>query len=265
RGVALPGDDWTMDDFTRIAGELSQGTGKDQTWGYCSKRNPGDIFTMVNIYGGKFFDPEKNECLIDEQKAVDGIYYIYDMVAQSKFMTTTQMKTYGKGDGYESFNAGVVGMIYGANSVVTNLEKDVKYVVRPIPKKDGVSSSYAFVNTWAIPKTAKNLDWSIKIAEYFSGAEGQKIVTDTGMGLPAAKSVDVKEFLAKDENNKYFIDAVANSKSYPKGVTGAAFESMFKNNLKENLWDVVGLTKEQVTKIIKDTDALCQKEMDAAK
>lgn len=262
-GVALPNDDWTMDDFTRIAGELSKGTGKDQTFGYCSKRNPGDIFTMVNIFGGEFFDATKNESLIDKLESIEAIWYMYDMVEKQNFMTTQQMLAYGKGFDYEAFNANAVGMIYGANSVATNLSKDVNYVVRPIPKNNGVSKSYAFVNTWAIPKTAKNLDWSVKVAEYFSNAEGQKIITDTGMGLPAAKSVDVTEFLEKNPNNKYFIDAVSNSKSYPKGVAGAAFQNALKLSLNERLWDVSGLTKDQVTKIVLETDAHCQKEMDS--
>ena len=62
---------------------------------------------------------------------------------------------------------------------------------------DGVSKTSSFVNTWVIPKTAKNPELSWRVVEFLSGKEGQQIALDMNYGLPASTMVDTTEFERK--------------------------------------------------------------------
>ena len=58
------------------------------------------------------------------------------------------------------------------------------------------------VNTWVIPKTARNPELSWRVVEFLSGKEGQQIALAMNYGLPASTMVDTTEFEAKTPYNK---------------------------------------------------------------
>lgn len=104
-----------------------------------------------------------------------------------------------------------------------------------MPSIDGVSKTSSFVNTWVIPKTAKNPDLSWRVVEFLSGKEGQQIALDMNFGLPASKLVDTAAFEAKAPYNKYFVEALETAVPYPTNLNGSAFQTMFQKEC-ESLW-----------------------------
>jgi len=95
-------------------------------------------------------------------------------------------------------------------------------VVRPLPKGKKRLST-AFVNAWVIPKGAKNPDLSWRVLKFFASKEAQQIVLNTGMGLPANKDVDATAFVNARPDNKYFIESLAYSESFPTPLYGVDF------------------------------------------
>ena len=137
---------------------------------------------------------------------------------------------------FAPFMANKVAMQIGALSTASNMDANgTEYTVLPMPSIDGVSKTSSFVNTWVIPKTAKNPDLSWRVVEFLSGKEGQQIALDMNFGLPASKLVDTTAFEAKAPYNKYFVEALETAVPYPTNLNGSAFQTMFQKEC-ETLW-----------------------------
>ena len=67
--------------------------------------------------------------------------------------------------------------------MLLDVYKRQEYTVLPMPYVDGVSKTSSFVNTWVIPKTAKNPELSWRVVEFLSGKEGQQIALDMNLSL----------------------------------------------------------------------------------
>ena len=92
--------------------------------------------------------------------------------------TATQAAQFGDNE-FAPFMANKVAMQIGALSTASNMDANgTEYTVLPMPSIDGVSKTSSFVNTWVIPKTAKNPDLSWRVVEFLSGKEGQQIALD---------------------------------------------------------------------------------------
>ena len=132
--------------------------------------------------------------------------------------------------------ANKVAMQVGALSTASILgENGTAYTALPMPSVNGVSQTSSFVNTWVIPKTAKNPELSWRVVEFLSGKEGQQIALDMNYGLPASTLVDTTAFEAKTPYNKYFVEALKTAVPYPTNLNGSAFQTMFQKEC-ESLW-----------------------------
>src|SRR5690606_32882074 len=146
--------------------------------------------------------------LLGAAESKEALQFLQDMILVDKSIPTeSQAKQFGTAD-TAPFIANKAAMVTGglASSAAFNTN-NIEYLVRPLPLgKEKLSTS--FVNSWVIPKGAKNVDLSWRILEFLSSAEAQQIALDTGMGLPAAQGVDTAAFLSAHPDNKYFIEAL---------------------------------------------------------
>jgi len=132
--------------------------------------------------------------------------------------------------------ANKVAMQIGSLSTASILETNkVEFTVLPIPTINGVSQTSSFVNTWVIPKKARNPELSWRVVEFLSGTEGQQIAMDMNYGLPASKLVDTTNFIAKTPYNKHFVEALKTAVPYPIHKNGSAFQVLFQKEC-EFLW-----------------------------
>ena len=202
--------------------------------------NAGEIGTghaSMFPFGGKLYSEDgKASVLSTDPKTKEAVQFMYDLCNTYKVCpTATQAAQFGDNE-FAPFMANKVAMQIGALSTASNMDANgTEYTVLPMPSIDGVSKTSSFVNTWVIPKTAKNPDLSWRVVEFLSGKEGQQIALDMNFGLPASKLVDTTAFEAKAPYNKYFVEALETAVPYPTNLNGSAFQTMFQKEC-ESLW-----------------------------
>jgi len=175
--------------------------------------------------------------------------YMYELYNVHKVCpSAAQAAQFGDHE-FAPFMANKVAMQIGSLSTASILEGNkVEYTVLPMPYIDGVSKTSSFVNSWVVPKQAKNPELSWKVVEFLSGKNGQQIALDMNYGLPATTEVDTKAFEAKTPYNKYFVEALKTAVPYPVNLNGSGFQTMFQKEC-EQLWAGV-VTPEQFAKSV---------------
>ncbi|SDE49152.1 multiple sugar transport system substrate-binding protein [Paenibacillus sp. UNCCL117] len=219
--VPYPGADWTMEDFRNTAKQLTK---KDAAWGFYFPKNADGYTHFLYAMGGGLVTQD-GKSLLAKKESGDALQFLQDMIVKDQsVMSETQAQQFGKTD-MAVFIAGKAGMIAGGLSYTASFKQaNVEYLVRPLPKKDKTTST-SFVNSWVIPKGAKNPDLSWRVLQFLSSKEAQQIALDTAMGLPASKSVDTTAFLKQHPDNKYFIESLGYSVPFPTPVYGADFNA----------------------------------------
>ena len=239
--VDLPSNNWTIDQFLDIAKKLTKvdANGKPVQWGYYFAKYEDTMYDWLLLNGGDYATADGKQSLLGSAGTKAGFQFMQDLIYKYKVCPTdTQAKQFGDDDS-APIVAGKVAMTIGGLSMSVAFDTatpKVEYALRPLPlSKDGKRISHAFVNTWTIPKGAKNPDLSWKVLEFFSGKDGQQIVLDNNMGLPANKSVDTTKFLATHPDNKYLMQSLDYAVPFRTLVYGADFYNMVRKEL-EPVW-----------------------------
>ncbi|MDF2668946.1 MAG: extracellular solute-binding protein family 1 [Paenibacillus sp.] len=219
--VPYPDANWTMDDFRNTAKQLTK---KDSTWGFYFPKNA-DGWTHFLVATGGGLVTQDGKSLIGKKESSDALQFLQDMAIKDQSVPSeTQAQQFGKTD-QAVFIANKAAMIAGGLSYTAAFQQNkIEYLVRPLPKKDKQTST-SFVNSWVIPKGAKNPDLSWRVMQFMSSKEAQQIALDTGMGLPATKNVDTAAFLKQHPDNKYFMESLGYSVPFPSPVYGADFNT----------------------------------------
>ncbi len=192
---------------------------------------------MIAAFGGELYSEDgKASVLSTDENTQKAVQFMYDLYNTYKVCpSATQAAQFGDSE-FAPFMANKVAMQIGALSTASTFDANgTEYTVLPMPYVDGVSKTSSFVNTWVIPKTARNPELSWRVVEFLSGKEGQQIALDMNYGLPASTMVDTTEFEAKTPYNKYFVQALETAVPYPTNLNGSEFQNMFQKEC-ESLW-----------------------------
>lgn len=239
-GVPIPSEDWTIEEFIDTAKRLTKAdeNGKPIQWGFYFPKYADGIYDWLIGHGGTFANEDGTKCTLDTPESKEALQFLYDLIYTHKVVPSeSQAKQYGKSS-LAPIVAGKVAMTMGGLSACNNFNTAspaVEYVVVPLPKMKGKSITHSFVNTWAVPRGAKKPELSWRVLEFLSGKEGQQIVLDTNMGLPASKDVDTSEFVSKRPDNHVFIEGLDYTVPFETFVNGAQFYTIFKEE-GEKLW-----------------------------
>lgn len=239
-GIPIPEANWTVDEFLEIAKKLTKTdeNGLATQWGYYFPKYPDTIYDWIIAFGGRLISKDGKQSMIGSPETKKGLQFMYDLIHTHKVCPTeAQHSQFGKGN-FAAFLANKVGMQIAALSLSSSLNAatpPIEYVVLPLPTVEGKHFTHAFVNTWAIPRGAKDPAISWKVIEFLSGTEGQQIALDLGMGLPASKDVDISKFVAERPDNQVFVDTLNYAVPFETNQYGAEFNNELKTQL-ESLW-----------------------------
>jgi multiple sugar transport system substrate-binding protein len=261
-GVPIPSKDWTVEEFIEVAKQLTKvdDDGKQIQWGYYFPKYADGLYSWLIGHGGSFTNEDASKCMLDTPESKEGLQFMYDLIHKHKVVPSeSQAKQYGR-SAFAPIVASKVAMTIGglsASNNFNNANPPVEYVVLPIPKVKGRSFTHSFVNTWTMPRGAKNPELSWRVMEFLSSKEGQQIVLDTNMGLPASMDVDITDFVNKRPDNKVFIDALEYTVPFETFLNGAEFYKILRDE-GERLWLDEATVDEAVDNIITKTSDLFQ-------
>ena len=229
-GVDLPDADWTWDEFRTIAQALTavDDGGIDSQWGFYFPKFVDGWAHWLYQNEGALVTPDGTASALDAPESIEAIKFLQSLILEDRVVPTeSQAQQFGT-SAWAPFLAGKAAMLAGGLSTTTAIvDAGINYTVLPLPTGAN-SSNTAFVNAWAIPSGAENPDMSWRILEYFS-TEGQQIVLDTGMGLPASKSVDTSAFEQATDFNNYFIDSMNTAIPFPAPLYGNDYWVLIMN------------------------------------
>lgn len=228
-GLDIPSADWTWDDFKALASQLTVKDDGGQTtqWGFYFPKYADGFAHWIMQNDATLVSADGMTSTLDSANAIEAINFLRDMIlVDGSIPTESQAQQFGT-SGNAPFLANKVAMVAGGLSTTVSLDDaGINYTVLPLPKGK-LDLNTAFVNAWTIPTGAKDPDLSWRVMEYFS-TNGQQIVLDTGMGLPASNSVDTSEFVAAHDFNRYFIEAMDTAVPFPAPLYGADYWTLIK-------------------------------------
>jgi multiple sugar transport system substrate-binding protein len=224
-GVDYPADNWTWSDFRALSKKLTMvdSSGQNTQWGfYFPKYNDG-FYEFLAQNNGDLVSADGTKSMLSDPNSIEALQFLQDMILVDKSVPTeSQAQQFGTDDA-SVFIAGKIGMLVGGVSWMTDFNNDnVEYKIVPLPTGKRAANT-SFVNAWTIPTGAKNPDLSWRVLAFFASAEGQQIVLDDNLGMPANKNVDTSKFLAAREDNHYFFDALDNAVPFPTPLHGVDF------------------------------------------
>ena len=223
-GVAIPDANWTWDDFEAIARKMTRdldGDGKTDQWGFYFRKYM-DGFAHWLMQNGGGLCTKDGKSLIGKPETVEALKFLQKLAVDGVMPTETQARQFGNAQ-TAPFIAGRVAMVEGGLSTTVDLKNaGVDYVIRPLPKgKQRVTT--AFVNAWAIPSGAKRPDLSWRVLKFFASKEAQEVALMSGMGLPARKDANIRDFVKIRDDHRYLIESLSVSKPFPSPLYGPDF------------------------------------------
>jgi multiple sugar transport system substrate-binding protein len=213
KGIEAPSIDWTWDDFSSAAKELTDSS-KGQ-FGFAGFGWWPNWFALIEQNGGHVIDPDSGKPTVNSAEAVEAMQWIQDLMIKDKVIPTdadyANMGPDMGGDG--AFNLGKVAMnITGFWLIGGAAEADIDWDIAPV--FHGANSAVsAFGSALTVPTAAKNPQGSFEIINFLTSAEGQAPIASRGQDVPANLEVQNSDtFLDPEWNTK---DADINLQAFP--------------------------------------------------
>ncbi|MCK4308216.1 sugar ABC transporter substrate-binding protein, partial [candidate division WOR-3 bacterium] len=175
-----------------------------------------DYRVLVWQNGGRLFNDEMTECLIDSESAIEAIQFGIDLT-RKYHVTPTGRERVGMGAS-QLFTMGRVAMTLGGRSIIKAYRErisDFEWDVAPIPKGK-MEANMLWYGGFSIAKKTKYPDESWKLVKFLVSSEGQKLNSRIGGSVPSRKSVaesDIFLGITPPANNRVFLDGLAYTRS----------------------------------------------------
>lgn len=219
RKVDYPSEDWTWDEYARIAVRLTKQYGEDKSWGSLSFE-PGSLCWNFPARAAGFCNPLKKADMEAFQRAAKWCYQLtYDMKAQLPYTEQTGQTGYNHD---ASFLEGNIGMYFGSDVSVASLNRmieqegiELHYDIAPLPSWEGEESFEVsdpiFVS---MLKDAESTEEAVRFIQFVTGENGAKILAEHEI-IPTGMSDDIKEIYmnhsAMPEHREYFLSEDSSS------------------------------------------------------
>ncbi|MGE3272184.1 MAG: sugar ABC transporter substrate-binding protein [Chloroflexota bacterium] len=194
-GVPLPSETakkgpWNWDVLTEQAIKLTKGDGPTKVFGMDPVLSIYSVDMFIWQNGGKLWDDEHKECLLNSPEAVGGIQFLVDMAQKHKAMpTSAETGTSGSGGATDLFAGGRTAIKMAGRFVLDTLLK-ANYQVGMVIAPEGPKANTTRGDDLAasIVKNAKNPEAAWGYAKMWTSDDGQKIILDSRRSFTARRS-----------------------------------------------------------------------------
>jgi len=218
-GVSLPKDDWTVEDFLKVAGKLTQRDAQGNTlqWGLVEDYPVPEAW--IYAFGGRFVDDHHHpkRYKMDSPEFLKGVQFRSDLANKHKVIPSpSELSRPGAESPTDMFLNGKAAMILSGIWKTPYFRDTANFPwdIVPIPRVPwspravvGGSSGYGIASTSKYKAEA----WDL--IAFLSGAQGQAELASTGLVQPALESVaNSQAFLdGKEPQNKKFLLRIVES------------------------------------------------------
>ncbi len=233
-GIAMPGENWTWDDYLKIAQQLTRGEGTQKTWGAAGFAGQGSAvyFSYVKVWqeGGDVVDKTRTKFTLHQSPAVDQMQWIADLV--------TKQHVHPYGDSFpaqnaqESWNTGRIGMFIQYSVYTTFNKAQFDWDIVPVPKgKTRVTRTASAGHS--MTQASKNKDAAWEILRLLGDKPAYEHWAKLGLTIPTYKDVAYGPLFLNPsqppKSNKIALDAFSYARPEPIsgdwGNVGAAIQN----------------------------------------
>jgi multiple sugar transport system substrate-binding protein len=199
-GLAYPGDDWTWDDFIRIAKQLTKDTDHDgqvDQWGAAFDHRAFLWIPWIWSGGGDVLCPggrRATGCL-DSPATVEAIRWYAGWVTTDSIVPRAYTLRKSLGDNLRMFATGKVAMITAGHFWIPNFrpylaQHRLRMGFAEIPHRAGVPpATVVYASGLAVPALAPHRKRSVELAVYLADSLAQTIRAQAGLEVPSLASV----------------------------------------------------------------------------
>lgn len=181
-GVAYPTSDWTWDDLTAAAEQL---TDKEAGIYGLNADNNGQNFYWNLIWqnGGDIWEEETGACTFDSPETVEAMEYAVSFVEKGYSPTPADFANLTADEYFES---GKSAMTFAGSWMLTEYQnvEELNFDVAELPagkEKAAICSGMAF----SVSANTKHPEEAKKLVEYLGSEEAQTIQAESGVAIPA--------------------------------------------------------------------------------
>jgi multiple sugar transport system substrate-binding protein len=189
-GVPEPTADWTWEDFTAAAQQLTSGEGKSKQYGVVYESWFAPVFDAIWSFGGDVFSEDGTQCLLDEPEAAAGVQAIVDLYQQEVSPSPEQLDRSGQSP-TQLFLAGRTAMYVGAGrwAAYELREGEVPWKVAPLPAGPAGRANFFHLAMFAISRTSDSPDNAWQFLKYVTSEQGIRQGIENMQGIPALQSL----------------------------------------------------------------------------
>jgi multiple sugar transport system substrate-binding protein len=199
-GIPYPTDDWTWDDFLRIAKALTRdtdGDGQPDQWGTAYDRRDFLWIPWIWSGGGDVLcaDGMRASGCLDAPASVAAIRWYTDWVTTESIVPRVFNLRRSMGDNLRLFSSGKVAMLTVGHFWIPNIRPAVmrgrlRAGFAEIPHRAGYPpQTEIFAAGLAVPTMASHRKLSVELAVYLADAAAQSIRARGGLELPSLTAV----------------------------------------------------------------------------
>lgn len=239
--VQYPQEGWTWEDCTRIAGQLTKGSGANKVYGINLPLDwIGAYETIMWGNGARLIDDDLNyEGVLNSDKMAEAMKWYTSFVKEGMSPQPSSLKSSGGAD--EMFKNGKLAMTYGFSGLVQSIKtnggfdlNNLGVIHLPVAAKgDKPAVNVNFTNPICISKDSRNKDEAFKFLAARVGEETQKEFCSMGWTVPATTKLVNDMNLLNDPLLKTFADPLVNTDKYvypkPAGCYSPVYTAITDN------------------------------------
>lgn len=202
-GLSYPTSEWTWDDLRDNALKLTRRAGNETTQ-YGFAYEPGEWWRLwVWQNGGEVYDNDfaPTKTLIDSPKTIGAIQWLANLTNADNVTPQYDIQKTSLGIG-ELFGQGKLAMAFGNHALVPAFASTpgLKWDVVGLPHASGEKRlNVAGGSGYVIPARSTNKDAAWTFLEWLESPKGQAIFAETGVIVPARRSVGRADIFLKGE------------------------------------------------------------------
>jgi multiple sugar transport system substrate-binding protein len=238
-GITTPQAGWTWQDLRSAAQKLTQRDASGNITRYGFAFEP-DTWWRLWVWqnGGELYDkytaPQPpTKLLLDNKAASDAVQFFADLINKDRVTPTYDQMNSGDKIA-EMFTARKVAMAFGNHTNIATYAKTpgLRWDVVPLPagkQRVNVLGGAGY----AINKNSKHKEAAWQFIEWLTGPSGEALFADTGLMVPARKSVREDNIFLRQQpyNTQVFLQETEVGKQYPEFLLSSEVDALMNTRL----------------------------------
>ncbi len=202
-GLAYPTTDWDIYEMQDLARKMSfdtSGDGVMDIWGWRVDITLTRLAPFFHAFGAEFLDATRTQCLLDDQKAIDALQFLYDAMHTYNALAPLTVSPR-----FENAN---VGFYLGGPWMVPDFRKlSFDWDIAVVPKGPGGWGTTLGSDAYLISRQTAHVDAAWRFVKFLAGPYAQAKMVELGHVIPSLTELVAGPEFQNPTNRPYNVEA----------------------------------------------------------